>query len=576
VEEIELVEIEGLSYTYPGRQEPALRDVSLSLTPGEFVLLVGASGSGKSTLCRALNGLVPHFYGGRIGGSVRVAGVDTATAEVRDLARTVGMVFQDPENQMVTDNPVSEIAFGLENIGLQRLQMRKRVEEVMASLRLSQLRDKRISELSGGQKQKVALASVLAMHPSVLVLDEPTSQLDPISAEDFLSQVKSLNDELGLVVVLAEHRVERCFHFADRVVVLDGGRAVFAGSPEEMARWSRGHDWAPLPPVTRLFLAGSENGVPLTVKQGRARVAALAAKSDIRRVDFPPALPGRPASRNISVAPARPDTPASRGSDPVCCIETRDLWHVYDDGTEALRGVDLSIAQGEFVAVIGENGSGKTTLVRHFNGLLRPSKGKVLVRGADIKDAEVASLAAGCGMLGQNPNNQLVADTVVSELAATLAAVGTPAAERERMIEETLELLQIAPFRDSDPQDLSCGERERVALASVLVHKPPVLVLDEPTRGIDQATKDRLAAYLREYNSLGNTVILVTHDLEFAAECCQRVLLMGSGRILADGDKHDVLTDSLFFTTQYNKCFRGVADGVVTRSEALSALEAMS
>lgn len=576
MEEIELVEIEGLSYTYPGRQEPALRDVSLSLTPGEFVLLVGASGSGKSTLCRALNGLVPHFYGGRIGGSVRVAGVDTATAEVRDLARTVGMVFQDPENQMVTDNPVSEIAFGLENIGLERLQMRKRVEEVMASLRLSQLRDKRISELSGGEKQKVALASVLAMHPSVLVLDEPTSQLDPISAEDFLSQVKSLNDELGLVVVLAEHRVERCFHFADRVVVLDGGRAVFAGSPEEMARWSRGHDWAPLPPVTRLFLAGSENGVPLTVKQGRARVAALAAKSDIRRVDFPPALPGRPASRNISVAPARPDTPASRGSDPVCCIETRDLWHVYDDGTEALRGVDLSIAQGEFVAVIGENGSGKTTLVRHFNGLLRPSKGKVLVRGADIKDAEVASLAAGCGMLGQNPNNQLVADTVVSELAATLAAVGTPAAERERMIEETLELLQIAPFRDSDPQDLSCGERERVALASVLVHKPPVLVLDEPTRGIDQATKDRLAAYLREYNSLGNTVILVTHDLEFAAECCQRVLLMGSGRILADGDKHDVLTDSLFFTTQYNKCFRGVADGVVTRSEALSALEAMS
>jgi energy-coupling factor transport system ATP-binding protein len=266
----------------------------------------------------------------------------------------------------------------------------------------------------------------------------------------------------------------------------------------------------------------------------------------------------------------------NKGSCPICCIETRDLWHVYDDGTEALRGVDLSIAQGEFVAVIGENGSGKTTLVRHFNGLLRPSKGKVLVRGADIKDAEVASLAAGCGMLGQNPNNQLVADTVVSELAATLAAVGAPAAERERMIEETLELLQIAPFRDSDPQDLSCGERERVALASVLVHKPPVLVLDEPTRGIDHATKDRLAAYLREYNALGNTVILVTHDLEFAAECCQRVLLMGSGRILADGDKHAVLTDSLFFTTQYNKCFRGVADGVVTRSEASSALEAMS
>ncbi|HEY5494113.1 MAG TPA: energy-coupling factor transporter ATPase [Candidatus Anoxymicrobiaceae bacterium] len=602
MEKIELVEIENLSYTYPGRDEPALRDVSMSLSPGEFVLLAGASGSGKSTLCRAMNGLVPHFYGGRISGSVRVAGIDTATAEVRDIARTVGMVFQDPENQMVTDSPVSEIAFGLENTGVDRLQMRKRVEEVMASLRLSELRDKRITELSGGQKQKVALASVLAMHPGVLVLDEPTSQLDPISAEDFLSQLKSLNDELGLVVVLAEHRVERCFHFADRVVVLDGGRAVFSGTPAEMARWSRGRDWAPLPPVTRLFLSGEQNGVPLTVKQGRARIAELAAKtqeigsdpltcvSEDARVriggsDLKTQVKGsdpktciyeekRTKAKRVD---HRTDSRTQvKGSDPKTCIETRDLWYVYDDGTEALRGVDLTIGQGEFVAVIGENGSGKTTLVRHFNGLLRPSKGKVLVRGKDIKDSEVASLAAGCGMLGQNPNNQLVADTVVSELEATLEAVGTPAADRGRMIDETLELLQIAPFRDSDPQDLSCGERERVALASVLVHSPGILVLDEPTRGIDQATKDRLAAYLREYNARGNTVILVTHDLEFAAECCERVLLMGSGQVLADGDKHAVLADSLFFTTQYNKCFRGVAEGVVTSREAHRALEALS
>jgi len=602
MEKIELVEIENLSYTYPGRDEPALRDVSMSLSPGEFVLLAGASGSGKSTLCRAMNGLVPHFYGGRISGSVRVAGIDTATAEVRDIARTVGMVFQDPENQMVTDSPVSEIAFGLENTGVDRLQMRKRVEEVMASLRLSELRDKRITELSGGQKQKVALASVLAMHPGVLVLDEPTSQLDPISAEDFLSQLKSLNDELGLVVVLAEHRVERCFHFADRVVVLDGGRAVFSGTPAEMARWSRGRDWAPLPPVTRLFLSGEQNGVPLTVKQGRARIAELAAKtqeigsdpltcvSEDARVriggsDLKTQVKGsdpktciyeekRTKAKRVD---HRTDSRTQvKGSDPKTCIETRDLWYVYDDGTEALRGVDLTIEQGEFVAVIGENGSGKTTLVRHFNGLLRPSKGKVLVRGKDIKDSEVASLAAGCGMLGQNPNNQLVADTVVSELEATLEAVGTPAADRGRMIDETLELLQIAPFRDSDPQDLSCGERERVALASVLVHSPGILVLDEPTRGIDQATKDRLAAYLREYNARGNTVILVTHDLEFAAECCERVLLMGSGQVLADGDKHAVLADSLFFTTQYNKCFRGVAEGVVTSREAHRALEALS
>ena len=582
MEKIELVEIEDLSYTYPGRDEPALSDVSLSLSPGEFVLLAGASGSGKSTLCRALNGLVPHFYGGRISGSVKVAGIDTVATEVRDLARTVGKVFQDPENQMVTDSPVSEIAFGLENTGVEPLQMRKREEEVMASLRLSELREKRIDELSGGQKQKVALAAVLAMHPGVLVLDEPTSQLDPISAEDFLSQVKSLNDELGLLVVLAEHRVERCFHFADRVIVLEGGRAVFSGSPRDMARWSKGRAWAPLPPVTRLFLSGKENGVPLTVKQGRAKIAELAAKTQVLGSDPLTCVYCDEGVRSTEFDHNGSDGQRSKrktqvkGSDPKTCVETRNLWHVYDDGTEALRGVDLSIGQGEFVAVIGENGSGKTTLVRHFNGLLRPSKGKVLVRGKDIKDEQVASLAAGCGMLGQNPNNQLVADTVAAELEATLAAVGTPDADRAGMIDEALGKLEIVDFRDSDPQDLSCRERERVALASVLVHNPGMLVLDEPTRGIDQATKDRLAAYLREYNSRGNTVVLVTHDLEFAAECCERVLLMGSGQVLADGDKREVLADSLFFTTQYNKCFRGVAEGVVTGDEARLALEALS
>ncbi len=268
MEKIELVEIENLSYRYPGRDEAALREISLRLFPGEFVLLVGASGCGKSTLCRAVNGLVPHFYGGRISGTVKVAGVDTASANVPALARTVGMVFQDPENQMVTENLVSEVAFGLENAGIEQLQMRKRVEEVLASLRLSDLRDKRVNELSGGQKQKLALASVLVMHPQVLVLDEPTSQLDPISAEDFLSTLKSLNDELGLVVLLAEHRVERCFHFADRVVVLEEGRTAFVGAPAEMAAWSKQRHWVPLPPITRLFINEENGRAPLTVKEG--------------------------------------------------------------------------------------------------------------------------------------------------------------------------------------------------------------------------------------------------------------------------------------------------------------------
>jgi energy-coupling factor transport system ATP-binding protein len=257
-------------------------------------------------------------------------------------------------------------------------------------------------------------------------------------------------------------------------------------------------------------------------------------------------------------------------------LEVSGLWHIYDDGTEALRGVDLLIELGEFVAIVGENGSGKTTLVKHFNGLLRPSRGKVLLNRARTKGVEVARLAHTCGMLGQNPNLQLVADTTQAELEASLSAMDVPRHSWAAMIDETLEMLEIAPFRDANPQDLSCGERERVALASVLVYRPKLLVLDEPTRGVDQGTKDRLTAYLKRYNAEGNTVVLVTHDLEFAAECCERVLLMGSGRVLADGDKHSVLADSLFFTTQYNKCFREVADGVVTREEAAAVLGEMT
>lgn len=556
VDKIELVEIEDLSYWYPGSESPAIEGITLRIGRGEFILLAGASGSGKSTLCRSMNGLVPHFYGGTVSGTVKIEGVDTRTVEVRDLARDVGMVFQDPENQIITDNPVSEIAFGLENMGIERPQMLKRVEEVLASLRLSELRDKTVRELSGGQKQKVALASVLAMHPRVILLDEPTSQLDPISAEEFLSTLKALNDELGLVVVLAEHRVERCFHFADRVIVLESGRLAFDGGPRQMANWSRGRKWVPLPPITRIFLNGQEGDPPLTVKEGRIKIAGL--------VDG--------TSSDLPATDPRPGT----GLESPPAIETSSLWHIYGDGTEALRGVDLSIRQGEFVAVIGENGSGKTTLVRHFNGLLRPTRGKVMLEGTVIKDVEVARLARTCGMLGQDPNLQLVSDTARGELEASLKAMSVPKDVWAMMIEEALGSLDLASLRDADPHDLSCGERELVALASVLVYQPKVLVLDEPTRGVDQGTKDRLAGYLKRYNEEGNTVILVTHDLEFAAECCHRVLLMGSGRLLADGDKHSVLADSLFFTTQYNKCFRDVADRVVTREEAVSVLGAIS
>jgi energy-coupling factor transport system ATP-binding protein len=560
---MDLVEVENLTYSYPGRDRPVLEGVDLRLSPGEFVLLLGSSGSGKSTLCRALNGLVPHFYGGRMSGKVTVSGKDTVRARVSDLAGHVGMVFQDPENQLVTENPVSEVAFGLENMGLDPATMRKRIEEVLATLRLSSLKEKKISELSGGQKQKVALASILVMHPEVLVLDEPTSQLDPISADDFLSTLKSLNDELGLSVLLTEHRVERCFHFADRVIVLDEGRVTFSGTPQEMSSWAVGKPWAPLPPITRLFLDMNGADAPLTVKQGRERIRTLAGDAS--------GMAG--LSVEDAVDAARTGNGKPGGEVPLVKVE--NLSYVYGDGTEALKEVNLTVAPGEFIALIGENGSGKSTLVKHFNGLLKPGRGKVLLDGKSTKGQEVARLARTCGMLGQNPNNQLIADTTAEEIAITLEAMEIPEDSRDHLTDGVLQLLDLKSFRDDDPRDLSCGERERVALASVLVYEPRLLVLDEPTRGVDQETKDRLTGYLVEYHSRGNAVVLVTHDLEFAASCCERVVLMGDGRILADEDKHRVLSESLFFTTQFNKTFRETAAGVVTGEEAAGALEAL-
>lgn len=567
---MELVKVENLSYWYPGRDDPSLAGVNLTLAAGEFVLLVGPSGSGKSTLCRALNGLVPHFYGGRMEGSVAVSGMETTACEVKDLAAHVGMVFQDPENQLVTENPVSEVAFGLENLGVDTVHMQKRVEEVLATLRLGALRNKRVSELSGGEKQKVVLASVLVMHPEVLVLDEPTSQLDPVSAQDFLATLKALNDELGLAVVLAEHRIERCFHFADRVVVLDEGRLLFNGTPSQMASWSRGKPWVPLPPITRLFLERNGAAPPLTVKQGRERLSALAGVNTSTALE----MTGPEAPHADDENPRKRERRRRREDAPL--IEVSDLWHVYPDGTESLRGIDLAISSGEFVAIIGENGSGKTTLVKHFNGLLRPGKGRVFLEGRDIKDEEVSRLARTCGMLVQNPNLQLVSDSVEGELETSLKALGGQPETWPALIEETLEEFELSPFRRENPADLSCGERERVALASVIINCPRLLVLDEPTRGVDQQTKNKLCRHLGDYHAQGNTVVLVTHDLEFAAEVCSRVILLAGGRALADGDKHRVLSESLFYTTQFNKSFRGLVPGVVTSADASRALEAMS
>lgn len=518
-----------VTYRYPERPEPALVDVDWEVPEGAFTLVVGPSGSGKSTLLRCLNGLVPHFAGGAFGGSVVVDGHDTRRFGPRALSRSVGFVFQDPEAQTVATQVDDEISFGMEQLGLPVLTMRKRVEEVLDLLGIADLRHREVVTLSGGERQRVAVAAALSLQPALLVLDEPTSQLDPWAAESVLAALTRLNEDLGLTIVLAEHRLERVLAHADRVRFLPGGAsAAIDGLPREMATII---DEALLPPLVRLGRRLGWEPLPLTVKEGRARV-----RLETHLPASPPPDPSRP------------------GGPPSLALAGVDAGY----GRRAvLRGIDLEARPGELLALMGRNGSGKTTLLRTVIGLHRPSAGRVTVRGRDASRLEVAELAQDVGYVPQHPGALLFAPTLRDELAFTLAHRQRGGADPDA----TLASLGLLHAAGRDPRDLSGGERERAALAAILVGAPRVLLLDEPTRGMDAARKRALGQQLIRLCQEGVTVLLATHDVELVAAIASRVVLLGDGRIVADGGPRAVLSGSLTFATQINKLY---GDGFLT------------
>ncbi|HJW76033.1 MAG TPA: ATP-binding cassette domain-containing protein [Thermoleophilia bacterium] len=573
-----LAELSHVTYTYPGREDPSLRDVSLTLEPAEVVLVLGDSGSGKSTLLRALAGLVPHFHGGTFAGRVVVAGRDTRDARPRDLAGDVGLVFQDPESQAVMTTVEREIAFGLENLGVPPRAVTRLVEEALISLGLSNLRHAELATLSGGELQKVALAAVIAAQPHLLLLDEPTSQLDPVSSEELLAAVRRLSEDTGASIVLAEHRVERCLHLATRVLYLEDGVVVRDDHPDAFAAWAAGRRRELLPPVTRLF-AQTMNGhgplggrLPMTVKDARRLLEESAAGGELQ-LGFAeaPASDAPPAGRTPAAAAPEAGTPAQvAGAHPVtqspgeALLRVRDLAAGYHPDEPVLEGIDLELRRGEVVALMGENGAGKTTLVKHFNGLFRPSRGRVLLLGRDVRDLTVAEAARSCALLGQNPNDYFVKDTVAEELAYSLDALGVGASEeREALLARAIGSFDLEPLMAGNPRDLSGGERTRVALAAVAVGDPALLVLDEPTRGMDPGHKADLGRRLRRLADDGRGVLVVTHDVEFVARFATRVVILGDGRVLADGPAAEVLDGSLFFSTQLNRLLRHALPGAL-------------
>ncbi|MCX7570573.1 energy-coupling factor transporter ATPase [Tumebacillus sp. DT12] len=563
------LQLEQFTYRYPDAPRLTLDRIDWQVERGEFVLLAGPSGCGKSTLLRALNGLVPEFYGGEIGGRALFRGRPLAEFPNRSIARHVGMVFQDPEKQLVMSEVEREIAFGLENLLVPESEMRRRVAEVMSFFDLTALRHRATADLSGGEKQKVAIAAVMALQPDVLLLDEPTSQLDPGAAQEILDLIKRMNEELGLTVVLVEQRLDRVLHLADRIVAMHEGRIDYDGEPQGFARYASEQRPELLPPVTKLFADAGRPERPLTVKAARQTVASLAG---VRPAADPNG--GESDKRSLSRFFRNVRRMFRGGESEGAMFEARDVRYAYPDGEEVLKGLDLDILPGRLTAILGPNGAGKSTMLRHLIALLKPQEGRVRIDGQETSCLDPADLAGKVGYLSQYPADYLFHETLRAECEFSRRLIGLPVGteEAEREIDAVLDGLGLLAARDRNPRDLSGGERQRAALATVLVQRPDALLLDEPTRGLDSGQKDRLGAWLSRFVEDGGTVILITHDVEFAAEYAQEVVLLDDGEAVAHGAPQEMLARGLFFAPQTGRVFRGVDDRIVRLADGVAAL----
>ena len=529
-----IVEIRDLHYTYPNARTQALRGVELTIDEGEFILLTGPSGCGKTTFCRCLNGLIPHFYNGELVGEVTVDGLPIRENSTSRLAQSVGLIFQNPDNQIFALTVEKDVAFGLENLGVRKEQMLEDIDWALEKTGIGDLRHRGTHELSGGQKQRLAIASILTMRPKILVLDEPTSFLDPLGAIRIFNVLEALNREHGMTIILIEHRVDLAAQYVDRVILFSDGGILRSGAPGEVFTLEE----------TRLTGVGIPKILELSKRLGQ------------RSLSFEP-LPLTPDSfieqleRNLpptgiwgsekTAAKGLESLPVEHDASPI--IEVEGVSFAYPSGVQALKDVSLNIRKGEFVAIMGENGAGKTTLVKHFNGLLRPQEGSVTVDGVDVSQVSVAALSRKVGLVFQSPDDQLFSENVESEIAFALNNFGFERDVVEKRVDWALNLLNIEQYRESSPFILSGGERKRVALASVLAWDPAIVVLDEPTIGQDQAQKERLRHFLMQLRTQGKTTIMVTHDVEFVAECRPRIVLMADGGIIADGSTKEVMTD---------------------------------
>lgn len=545
-----IIRIDHVSFSYGEASARALDDVTLSVSPGDFLGIIGPSGAGKTTLASAMSGAIPHHYTGPLFGSVLVDGKDTCAVTLTDISQVVGSVLQDIDTQMVASVVEDEMLFGLENFGVPHSQIEERVIDALETVGIADLRERDIATLSGGQKQKVAIAAILALRPRVLVLDEPTAALDPASSRMVFETLRSINRELGVTVVIIEQKVALLSEYASRIAVMQGGRIVLEGTPSEV--FSHSAELRSIgvdnPRVTRISnsLAARgliEAGEPcLNVREASLLIQNLCKASS----PAPRAAATAGADRATTASPSEcsmaesPRRPAVKpGASPV--VRLRDVTYTYPGGGASVRHLNLEVYPGEFVGLVGQNGAGKTTATKLVNGLLKPSSGTVEVAGLDTRTARTSQIARHAATLFQNPDHQICRDTVLDEVAFGLELGGVDAETargRARAVAEDFGLpLGEAPF------SLSRGQRQMVALASVVVLEPELVILDEPTSGLDYRECMTVMETVRRMADRGSAVIMVCHDMEVVSDFAERLVVMADGEIAAAGPTHDLFAD---------------------------------
>ncbi|MEG2080961.1 MAG: energy-coupling factor transporter ATPase [Oscillospiraceae bacterium] len=544
---MEIFEIKNLTFSYPEREKNALDDICLKIDDGEFIVICGKSGSGKSTLLRHLKpSITPH---GKTEGQILFSSMDIKDISLKDEAQKIGYVLQNPDNQIVTDKVWHELSFGLESLSMKKEEIRLRTAEMASFFGISDWFYKDVNVLSGGQKQLLNLASIMAMQPKVLILDEPTSQLDPIAATEFLDTVAKINRELGTTIIITEHRLEEVFPMADRAIVIENGKIIANDSPKkvgEILKNAHNEMFLSMPSAMRIYAElGSNEPCPITVKEGRNFLSEL--------------LPSggkflcKHSEKNFICENA---------------IEFNDVWFKYEkNDTDVIKGLSLKIKKGSFHSIVGSNGAGKTTALSLISGINKPYSGKILINGKKSSKYSSNELFSGLlGVLPQNPQALFVKNTVLSDLEEMLTGSSD---EKLEKIEKTAKLTEITDFFERHPYDLSVGEQQRVALTKILLLNPKILLLDEPTKGLDNSFKKKLSDIIRKLCDSGVTVLMVSHDIEFAAKYTDFCSMFFDGTAVATDETRRFFSGNSFYTTASNRMSRHIIDGAVTEEEVI-------